>query len=223
MVENAIERVWGINLSSEQQSGVAHILAAWQKYGDGDNRKLAYILTTAMLESNLRPIKEIRARQGTSLWTTQNRYWYTGYYGRGYVQLTWRENYRKFGNKFGLDLLNNPDLMLQNKEVAANSLVWGMMTGQFTGAKLSRYINESKTDYYNARRVVNGTDKAQKYADYAAQLAAILGAKKLNASTKIQTKRSWLPYIGGGLLLVAVGVYFKNDIKKLINGLYRRT
>lgn len=34
------------------------------------------------------------------------------YFGRGFIQLTWYANYKKFGDKSGLDLVNNPDLLI---------------------------------------------------------------------------------------------------------------
>ena len=39
------------------------------------------------------------------------------YYGRGYIQLTFRDNYKKF-SKSGRDLLNSPDLLLDSKVAA---------------------------------------------------------------------------------------------------------
>lgn len=156
-------------LSSTQTNSVKHITDAFAQYGDGDKSKLAYILATAWHESWLKPIKEIRAAQGTSLYNTQNQYWYTGYYGRGFVQLTWQSNYKKMGNWLGVDLVNNPDLALQ-PDIAAKILVYGMINGSFTGKKLSDYINGSYNDFYNARRVVNGLDQAQKINNLAISL-----------------------------------------------------
>ncbi len=77
-----------------------------------DQNALAYVLSTAIGESNLRPIKEIRARVGTKLRTTQDKYWSTNYFGRGYVQLTWKTNYEKFSSVVGANLVANPDLAL---------------------------------------------------------------------------------------------------------------
>lgn len=88
------------------------------------------------------------------------------FYGRGYVQLTWFDNYEKASNKLGDDFLNNPDLVMQ-KEYAVKILIQGMKEGWFTGRKLSDYIHQSKKDYINARRIINGTDKAQKIANEA--------------------------------------------------------
>lgn len=89
------------------------------------------------------------------------------YYGRGYVQLTWFTNYENASKKLGDDFLNNPELVM-DKKYAVKILIQGMKEGWFTGRKLSDYIHQSKKDYVNARRIINGTDKAQKIAEYAA-------------------------------------------------------
>jgi predicted chitinase len=46
------------------------------------------------------------------------------YHGRGYIMLTWSDNYRACGNAIGVDLVNNPDLLKDDKEVAARAAVW---------------------------------------------------------------------------------------------------
>ena len=38
--------------------------------------------------------------------------------------LTWSDNYRACGNAIGVDLVNNPDLLKYDKEVAARAAVW---------------------------------------------------------------------------------------------------
>jgi len=153
-------------LSNAQIKSIEAIVNAFEKYGDGDGSKLAYILATAWHESRLKPIKEIRAASNTSLYSTQNNYWHSGYYGRGFVQLTWLNNYRKMSEFLGVDLVNNPDLAL-NPTYAAQILVYGMYNGSFTGKKLSDYISDTYSDFYNARRIVNGTDRAELINNYA--------------------------------------------------------
>lgn len=88
------------------------------------------------------------------------------YYGRGYVQLTWWSNFENASKKIGVDFLNNPDLVME-KNHAIKIMLTGMKEGWFTGRKLSDYISQSKKDYVNARRIINGTDKAQAIADIA--------------------------------------------------------
>lgn len=86
---------------------------------------------------------------------------YYPFYGRGYVQLTWKGNYAAYARILGgdCDLVGKPDLALQ-PDIALFVLVHGMSTGSFTGAKLSSYVNARAVDYTNARRVINGLDAA---------------------------------------------------------------
>ena len=95
------------------------------------------------------------------------------YRGRGYVQITWKNNYRKLGNALGYDLVNYPEEAL-NPEVAYKIMSYGMRNGIFTGKKLSDYLTHSVTDYYNARRIINGTDRATTVAGYATKFETIL-------------------------------------------------
>ncbi|MDF7810684.1 glycoside hydrolase family 19 protein [Hymenobacter sp. YC55] len=87
------------------------------------------------------------------------------YYGRGFVQLTWYENYDRVGQLIGKDLLNNPDLLL-TLGVSVKVLVEGMVGGWFTGRKLADYFAGPKADALNARRIINGMDQAKLIAGY---------------------------------------------------------
>lgn len=95
------------------------------------------------------------------------------YYGRGHVQLTWEELYRKVGLYLGIDLINQPELALV-EDISADILVFGMFNGWYTGRKLSHYIGNGKVDYLNARRIVNGKDKAELIKGYAEKFATAL-------------------------------------------------
>ena len=87
------------------------------------------------------------------------------YFGRGFVQITWYEVYERFGKLLKIDLLNNPELCL-NAEIGARIAVLGMRDGLFTGVNLERYFNDSRTDAINARKIINGTDKAGLIENY---------------------------------------------------------
>lgn len=96
--------------------------------------------------------------------------------GRGYVQLTGRANYVKAGKALGLDLLKEPQTV-EEPTIAAKVLVWGMSTGAYTGKANRDYLAKSPPDYVNARRIINGTDKASMIATYAKEFqAALVGA-----------------------------------------------
>jgi predicted chitinase len=85
------------------------------------------------------------------------------YCGRGYVQLTWKANYKKLGDLVGFPLVGNPDLAMR-PDIAAEIMVKGMSQGLFTGKKLGDYITAEKCDFVGARRVINGTDHAKEIA-----------------------------------------------------------
>lgn len=96
--------------------------------------------------------------------------------GRGYVQLTGRTNYQKAGKALGLDLLKEPGLV-EEPATAARVLIWGMSTGAYTGKANRDYLDKTPPDYVNARRIINGTDKAGMIAGYAKTFeAALVGA-----------------------------------------------
>jgi len=103
--------------------------------------------------------------KGQLRWVSQP-YWRTGFFGRGYVQLTHEYNYRKAGNFLDIDLVKDPSLALK-ASIAVEILVLGMLERWFTGKELSDYITLERSDYVGARRIVNGTDKARAIAELA--------------------------------------------------------
>ena len=88
------------------------------------------------------------------------------YYGRGETQNTWFDNYEKLSKVFNVDFLKNPDLLL-TQEWSTPVTIYSMKNGLYTGRRLSDYIHQSKKDYVNARRIINGMDKANLIAGYA--------------------------------------------------------
>lgn len=107
------------------------------------------------------------------------------YYGRDYVQLTWKDNYQRMKDKFHVDFVNNREKALEH-EWAIKILIYGSEQGVFTGLKLSRYINESKQDYYHARQVINGLDKATTIEGYAKKNEKCLKIEKCNCGNNLK-------------------------------------
>ncbi|XVE67263.1 hypothetical protein DITRI_Ditri08aG0146400 [Diplodiscus trichospermus] len=52
------------------------------------------------------------------------------YYGRGPIQLSWNYNYGQCGRDLGLNLLNDPNLLLRNVTTSFESAFWFWMTPQ---------------------------------------------------------------------------------------------
>lgn len=136
-----------------------------QSLGITDNAQLANIFAQVEIESSFVPKSEIKqvsrnTRRQRYIQYLQSRYWQTGFYGRGLIQITWRNNYKKFADLLAVDLINNPELA-NNFDIASKIVCIGMKNGMFTRFKLDDCINEKTINYYCARRIVNGTDKAQ--------------------------------------------------------------
>lgn len=92
------------------------ILAALGEFGIASmGVQIAAAATVAVETGVFKPIRERRASQQRQPWLyeQQARYWDSGFYGRGFVQLTWRHNYEETGAALGVDLAGNPDLALE--------------------------------------------------------------------------------------------------------------
>jgi predicted chitinase len=128
----------------------------------GRPTQIAYVLATTQWETaqTFKPVRE-------AFWKSEdwrrNNFKYYPYYGRGYVQLTWKSNYQKYSDILGIDLVQNPDLAME-PGVALFILVHGFKTGTFTGRKISDFINADRTDFVNARRCINLLDHANDIA-----------------------------------------------------------
>lgn len=179
---------FGGKLAQEQVDGVNSIITAFTALGGTDARKLAYILATAFHETGGRmvPVREgfastdaqarrivanlCKGRPPSSDYSKPDPVTGHVYYGRGHVQLTWADNYKRMGKILGIPLYEHPDLAL-DKDHSAMILVEGMMNGtsgagDFTGQSLESYFNDTINDPVTARRVVNRMDKAPLIAKY---------------------------------------------------------
>lgn len=149
------------NMTQSQVDGVNSIVNEWEAVDAGaDPRFVAYSLATAFWETGrtMQPIAEYGHGEG--------RPYAPIYYGRGLVQLTWGPNYQKVGNLIGKDLYNHPELALE-PDIAAQIMVDGMVQGWFTGRKLGDFFNGSRSDWVDARTIINGHDKDALIAGFA--------------------------------------------------------
>jgi hypothetical protein len=171
-------------LTQQQVDGQSVILAVWEYQAGGtpmtDIRWLAYMLATTYHETATKmwPIREYGQGSGMSYGTT--------YYGRGYVQLTWEENYRNASAALGLiddrDLIKYPDLALDSL-IAVRIMFRGMAEGWFTGKKLGQYFNAEEDDPINARQIINGNDCDEMIAEYHDHFLVALNTASVPLST----------------------------------------
>jgi hypothetical protein len=97
------------------------------------------------------------------------------YYGRGFVQLTWKFNYDRLGRALGVGnaLILHPEHALE-PTTAYKIMSYGMRQGFFTTKRLSDYIHDDSCDYLQSRRIINGLDQAERIQEYAQKLETIL-------------------------------------------------
>ena len=155
----------------------------------------AYMLATVKHETahTYQPIEEYGKGKGHTYGKTisvtdpvTKRVFKNVYYGRGFVQLTWEENYEKFAKRLNQKSHNSihyyPDLAM-DFEVAYKILSIGMREGLFRSTKykaagattktantLEKYLGSWLPDYHNARDIINGYNSKQEQLDYADRL-----------------------------------------------------
>lgn len=168
------------SLEPEQIKGIDFLLDSfaadplWK-----DIRHIAYALATVYHETagSMEPVEEgyYLGRYGQArVKSFQKSLRYYPYFGRGYVQLTWKTNYQRAAREFGANLVNQPELALDPK-TAFSVMTLGMFEGWFSkGNSLTAHIHGAICDYKGARRIINGTDKAALIAGYAQQFEKIL-------------------------------------------------
>ena len=167
------------NLTQSQVDGQNYLLETWEQHFEQNNPNdgtmwLAYALATFFHETaeTMQPIEEYGKGAGKSYGKPAGPHGQC-YYGRGHVQLTWEENYKN-GQKFlkeryGVDANIHPEAhKMLHPQTSALVSYDGMIHDWFTGVGLPKYLSKSKgiEDPVNARRIVNGTDKADLIAGY---------------------------------------------------------
>jgi hypothetical protein len=173
-------------LSQGQVDGLNAILDAWEAgYAGKDLRWLAYALATTHHETGgtMRPVHErggkryffdmydiggrrpAKARQLGNINPGDG----AKFHGRGYVQLTGRNNYARMGRRFRTDLTSSDEAADKalDPELAAKIMFYGMEKGMFTGKSFANYFTGSRSDWVRARAIINPGDRAKLVAGYA--------------------------------------------------------
>ena len=159
--------------------------------------QIAYALATTFHETagSFQPVEE-GYYLGKKAKAFQKKLRYFPFFGRGYVQLTWKSNYAKATREIRrqmpslvaqfeavtsqrFDLVANPEQAL-DPLVAYACLTLGMQQGWYGPKGLSSYINAQEVDYVEARRTVNVQDKAGLIAGYARSFEKILRASLID-------------------------------------------
>lgn len=172
-------KLYPAGMDQHQVDGMNFLITGMAQHQISDLRWAAYMLATVYHECSktMQPVHEGGKGEGHNYGKMIK---HSGvpyvlpleiYYGRGFVQLTWYENYQLMGRLLHLDLLNNPELAMVPEHALA-IMIEGMTKGSssfgdFTGVCLEMFFTPTKTDWIGARKIINGTDKAELIAGYA--------------------------------------------------------
>lgn len=187
-------------------AGTDAIIKFWNEtYSLKDTRWLAYVLATALHESRLHPVREHFGKTDQESidklrrWASglsnsnirRNVYRYTtpdpvtghAYFGRGFVQLTWADNYKRADGFLDIpkddkdrSFYWNPNFQLEPNN-SVRTLYSGMVYGWYRRSHcLLRYVfPKQPADYRRARNIVNGgLDKTARITGYANAFEAVL-------------------------------------------------
>jgi hypothetical protein len=168
--------LYGGTLTASRKEGFDAIFDVWDSRETYDSPEwLAYALATAWHETGgkMQPVREGFKESDAAAYQAVTDYCKEkgisnyaarhsngkSYYGRGYVQLTHGENYKKIGKhlELGDALYDSPDDVLE-PAIGARILLVGMMDGLFRPSKgtLIDYFSGATQRWFDARDLING-------------------------------------------------------------------
>lgn len=177
---NVRDSLFAGKMTDAQVSGMGFKLQQWEEHPYSDDlRHLAYAFATSYHETGTRmePVREgfCKTDAEARAYVKKHGYKYAEvdpvtnqvYYGRGDIQTTWADNYKKAGKELGYgdELYLTPEKML-NTKISADALYQGMAEGWYRASPdgdrqtLDRYFSHTRDDAYGAREIVNG-DKSK--------------------------------------------------------------
>lgn len=177
-------------LTQAKVSGIENLLIYIERDAEiNDVRWAAYIMATVKHEcaDTYLPIDEFGKGAGkpygkkVRVACSNGKEYFNAYYGRGYIQLTWQNNYRKLSEALNLGdaLVCHPE-RAKEPEIAYNIMSYGMRKGSFTGKKLADYIHGDVCDYKNARRIINKLDRWEVIKDYAEKFESFFTLSRIS-------------------------------------------
>lgn len=202
-------------LSADQVRGMNELLDVWENVGFKNAWYPAVNFANVYRETGGRMMPVIETRRGDedknpsvdqaisrleSSWKRGKMPWVkTAYWrkdaqgrswlGRGRIQWTWDYNYKAGQKRFGINIYDDPDILLRDSKLDAYMTVKGHLEGIWSSGKhpLSKYLDKlpiiikdsdvvANKALRESRRGVNGLDHADEIASIAKQFYADLVA-----------------------------------------------
>lgn len=192
------------SLTKGQVDGMERIIDYWEtEWTAMPLDQFAYLLATVAHETafKMRPVKEA----GSPAYLRSKRYF--PFIGVGLIQATWKRNWDILGIKSIEDGLQWPS--------ALYAAFYGMDKGIYTGKSLHDYIRRDRRDYVNARRIINGTDRAHDIAKLADSFRIALIAAKTENAPQVAAYAAPLSAYGGSKASIYMDDFKANLIRLL--------
>lgn len=171
MISEVLKKLAPRTPASKRDRFVPFLEEATKRYGIDTELRLAAFLATCCFESDyFRTTVEYRATRGRAK-VLQDKYWNTGFYGRGLIQLTHKANYEAFSKSmFGRYPQFKPDLFVvqphrvADEEWAVESACWFWQRNN-----LNKYAD--KGDFFAIQGLVNRGSATKKALEYETRLS----------------------------------------------------